>query len=134
MLRHQFSQNLILRLDLLLQMSDSLLFGLMAGPSSLLKSRGSILEELLLPAVEHRRLEPPSVAAAQESVRLEGVTLDDVSPVGVVGGGAGEPLPPPQAASAATEAMTPRQRRTRFPDCIMRFPQRRSRFACLCRG
>jgi hypothetical protein len=58
MLLRQFSQNLILRLDLLLQMSDSLLFGLMVGPSSLLKRRGSIPEELLLPTgVEHRRLE-----------------------------------------------------------------------------
>jgi transcriptional regulator with AAA-type ATPase domain len=33
----------------------------MVGPSSLLESRSSILEELLLPAVEHRRLEPQLV-------------------------------------------------------------------------
>ena len=52
MLRHQFRQNLILRLDLPLQIGDSFLFGLMVGPSSLLESRGSVLEELLLPAVE----------------------------------------------------------------------------------
>jgi|ERR1700691_2000762 len=60
MLRHQFSQNLILRLDLLLQIRDSFLFGLMVGPSSLLESRRAVLEELLLPAVEHRRRSPSS--------------------------------------------------------------------------
>ncbi len=56
MLRHQFGQNFILRLDLLLQIGNSFLFGLMVGPTFLLESEGSVLEELLLPAVEHRRL------------------------------------------------------------------------------
>jgi len=37
MLRHQFGQNLILRLDLLLQIRDSFLFGLMVRTSSLLE-------------------------------------------------------------------------------------------------
>jgi len=60
MLGHQFGQNFILRLDLLLQVRDSFLFGLMVGPSSVLESRGSVLEELLLPAVEHRWLKPSS--------------------------------------------------------------------------
>ena len=58
MLRHQFSQNLVLRLDLLLQILDSFLFGLMVLPYSVLESRSSVLEELLLPAIEYRRLEP----------------------------------------------------------------------------
>src|SRR5882757_9407179 len=49
--RHQFGQHLILRLDLLRQMRDSFLFALMVGSASLLESRGSVLEELLLPAV-----------------------------------------------------------------------------------
>jgi len=57
MLRHQFGQNLILRLDLLLQIllqiRDSVLFGLMVGAASLLESCGPVLEELLLPAVEN---------------------------------------------------------------------------------
>jgi hypothetical protein len=57
MFRHQFGQNLIFRLDLLLQIRDSFLFGLMAGSASLLESCGSVLEKLVLPAVEHRRLE-----------------------------------------------------------------------------
>ena len=56
-LRHQFGQRLILRLDLLLQIRDSFLFGLMVGSASPLENRGSVLEELLLPAVEHRRVE-----------------------------------------------------------------------------
>src|SRR5215469_12018475 len=51
MLCHQFSQNLIFRLDLLLQIGDSFLFRLMVGASPLLKSRCSVLEKLLLPAV-----------------------------------------------------------------------------------
>ncbi len=66
MLRHQFGQNLILRLDLLFQISNSFLFGLMVGPASLLESCGSVLEELLLPAVEHGRLEPQFVTQIRD--------------------------------------------------------------------
>ena len=66
MFRHQFSQNLILRLDLPLQMRDSLLFGLMVGPTSGQESRGSVLEEPLLPAVEHRRLKPQFVTQIRD--------------------------------------------------------------------
>jgi hypothetical protein len=47
MLRHKFGQHFILRLDLLLQIRDSLLFGLMVVAASLLESGGSVLEELL---------------------------------------------------------------------------------------
>jgi hypothetical protein len=57
MLRHQFGQHFILRLDLLFQIRDSFLLGLMVGAASLLESGGSVLEELFLPAVEQRRLE-----------------------------------------------------------------------------
>ena len=57
MLRHQFGQHFILRLDLLFQIRNPLLFGLMVLRSSLLESGGSVLEELLLPAVEHGWLE-----------------------------------------------------------------------------
>ena len=57
MLRHQFGQHFILRLDLLFQIRDSFLFRLMVCASPLLKSRRSVLEELLLPAVEHGWLE-----------------------------------------------------------------------------
>ena len=57
MLRHQFSQDLIFRLDLLLQIGDSFLFRLMVGASPLLECRRSVLEKLLLPAVEQGRLQ-----------------------------------------------------------------------------
>jgi hypothetical protein len=40
-------------------MRDSFLFGRMVGPYSLLESRGSVLEELLLPKLEHGWLESP---------------------------------------------------------------------------
>ena len=61
MFRHQFGQIHILRLDLPFHMGDSIVFSLMVGPSTLLKSCGSVLEELLLLAVEHARLEPQFV-------------------------------------------------------------------------
>src|SRR5215472_8559717 len=66
MLRHQFSQNLILRLDLLLQIRDSFRFGMMVLPSSVLESRSSVLEELLLPAIEYRRREPQLVTQIRD--------------------------------------------------------------------
>ena len=66
MFRHQFSQNFIFRLDLSFQMGDPFLLGLVVGPSSLLESRGSVLKELLLPAVEHGRLEPQFVTQIRD--------------------------------------------------------------------
>jgi hypothetical protein len=56
-LRHQFGQELILGLNLLLKVVDSFLIGGMVGPPFRLKGNRSVLEELLLPAVEYRRLE-----------------------------------------------------------------------------
>src|SRR5215469_3999444 len=66
MLRHQFSQDLIFRLDLLLQIGDSFLFRLMVGASPFLKSRRSVLEKLLLPAVENGWLESPFVTQIRD--------------------------------------------------------------------
>jgi hypothetical protein len=43
---------------------------MMVGPTSLLESRGSVLEELLLPAVEHRRLESQFVNIDPRSALL----------------------------------------------------------------
>jgi hypothetical protein len=57
-LPHQFGQDLILALDLLLQLRNAFLFGLMVGARLRLEGRGTVLEELLLPAVERRRLQP----------------------------------------------------------------------------
>src|SRR6185295_18735527 len=57
MLGHQFGQNLVLGLDLLLQLGDPLLLGRMVWPCFRLKCSRAFLEELLLPAVEDRGLE-----------------------------------------------------------------------------
>jgi hypothetical protein len=57
MLRHQFGQNFVLRLDLLLQVVDPFLLGGMVRPRFRLKGSRSILEELFPPAVEDRRLQ-----------------------------------------------------------------------------
>jgi hypothetical protein len=56
MLRHQFGQHFILRLDLLFQIRDSFLLGLMVGAASLVESGGSVLEELLLRPAASRLL------------------------------------------------------------------------------
>ncbi|GAC1627090.1 MAG: hypothetical protein NVS9B13_23900 [Candidatus Acidiferrum sp.] len=55
-LRHQFRQDLIIALDLLLQIGDPLpLYG-MVGPRFRLNGSRVVLEELLLPPVEARGL------------------------------------------------------------------------------
>jgi hypothetical protein len=56
MLGHQLRQNLILGLDLLFQIFDALLLGLLVGTLFGLEGGRSILEELLLPPVENRWL------------------------------------------------------------------------------
>jgi len=61
-LRHQFGQNLVLGLDLLLQVGDPFLLGGMIGPRFLLEGSSPVLEEFLLPAVEDRRLESRFIA------------------------------------------------------------------------
>ena len=60
MLRHQLGQNLVLRLDLLLQVCNPLLVSGMVDWPFLLEGRCPVLEELLLPAVEDRGLESSS--------------------------------------------------------------------------
>ena len=62
MLRHQLGQNFVLGLDLLLQIGDSLLLGGMVESPLLLEGSCPILEELLPPTVEDRRLESQLVA------------------------------------------------------------------------
>ena len=59
MLGHQFGQDLILGLHLLLQELDPflLLLDLTGGAFLRLEGGRSVLEELFLPAVEHRRLQ-----------------------------------------------------------------------------
>src|SRR5512141_579152 len=59
MLRHQLGQDLVLGLDLLLQELNPLLllFYLTGGTFLGLEGGCSVLKELFLPAVEHRRLQ-----------------------------------------------------------------------------
>jgi hypothetical protein len=59
-LRHQLSQILVLRLDLLLQVCNPLLISGMVGWPFLLEGSSPVFEEFLLPAVEDRRLESTS--------------------------------------------------------------------------
>jgi hypothetical protein len=71
-LGHQFGQDLILGLHLLLQELDPflLLLDLADGAFLRLEGGGSVLEELLLPAVEHRRLCRPSSSQRSETGTL----------------------------------------------------------------
>jgi hypothetical protein len=55
-LRHQLRQNLILGLNLFLQILDAFLLGLVVGSALVVEGRWPVLEELLLPAVQHGRL------------------------------------------------------------------------------
>jgi hypothetical protein len=58
MLGHQFGQNFVLGLDFLLQELDPLLLllDLTGGTFLRLEGRGSVFEELFLPAIEDGRL------------------------------------------------------------------------------
>jgi hypothetical protein len=61
-LLHQLGQDLILPLGLLLQVLDPFLLRRVVGSRLSLEGGGSVLKELLLPAVEYRRLKPLFVA------------------------------------------------------------------------
>jgi hypothetical protein len=56
-LRHQFGQDLVLRLDLFLQVCNPLLVSGMVGWPFLLEGSSPVFEEFLLPTVEHRWLQ-----------------------------------------------------------------------------
>ena len=62
LLGHQFSQYLVLGLDLFFQELDALLFGLVVRSALAWKGGSAILEELFLPTVEHRGLQPMFLA------------------------------------------------------------------------
>jgi hypothetical protein len=70
-LPHQFGQDLILALDLLLQVLDPLLFGLVVGSRLGLEGRRPVVEELLLPAVEDGRLQPQLVTELGDRLLLQ---------------------------------------------------------------
>jgi hypothetical protein len=77
MLRHQFGQNLVLGLDLLLQVGDPLLVGGVVRSRFLLEGRGPVLEELLLPAVEDRGLQPEFIAELRDRFILQQMPPED---------------------------------------------------------
>ena len=58
MLGHQFGQHLVFGLDLFFQKLDPLLFRLVIWTALALEGGRTILEELLLPTVEHRWRQP----------------------------------------------------------------------------
>ncbi len=66
MFGHQFGQNLVLVLDLLLQVGDPLLVGGVVRPRFLLEGGRSVLEELFLPPVEDRGLQAEFIAQLRE--------------------------------------------------------------------
>ncbi len=71
MLGHQLGQHFVLGLDLLLQISDAFLLGGMVGSALWLKRRRAVLKELLLPAVEDRRLQSHFVAQIRDRRLLQ---------------------------------------------------------------
>src|SRR5262247_1350934 len=77
MLRHELCQNLVLRLNLLLQICNPLLFSGMVGWPFLLEGSSSILEEFLLPAVEDRWLESHFIAQLRDGLLLQQVPPQD---------------------------------------------------------
>ena len=79
MLFHQLGQDFVLGLELLLQGSDAALLTiqLLAGPGLALKGSGTVLEELLEPAVENRRLQVELLAEIRNRHLLHQVPAED---------------------------------------------------------
>src|SRR5947208_1127275 len=77
MLRHQFGQNLVLGLDLLLQVCDPLLVGGLVGRPPLIESSRPVFEELLLPAVEDRRLQANLIAQFRDRLLVQQMPPQD---------------------------------------------------------
>src|SRR6516165_2973064 len=77
MLGHQFAQNLVLGLDLLLQVGDPLLVGRLVRSRLLLDGGRAFLEELLLPAVEDRGLQAQFIAEVRDGLLLQQMPPED---------------------------------------------------------
>jgi hypothetical protein len=73
-LLQQFGHDLVLALKFVLKRGDPSLVLLLRCRARLLKSRGPVLEELLLPVVEHRWLDMVLVAKIGNGQALEQVT------------------------------------------------------------
>jgi hypothetical protein len=80
MFRHQFGQHLILGLNLLGQLLDPFLLRLVAGAGLGLESCRPILEELLLPPVEDRRLESQFIAELGDRLLIQQVPPQSATP------------------------------------------------------
>jgi hypothetical protein len=76
-LRHQFGQNLIFGLDLLLQILDAFLLGLVVGSALVLKDGWPVLEELFLPAVQNGWLEPQLVTQLRDRLLVQQMPPQD---------------------------------------------------------
>ena len=70
MLGHQLGQNLVLGSDFLLQPRDAFLLGLATAAVFGLESGGAVLKEVLLPAVEYRRLQGELVAELRDRLAV----------------------------------------------------------------
>src|ERR1700690_1408828 len=77
MLRHQLRQDLILGLDLLFQILDALLLGLLVGAALGLEGGPSVLEELLLPPVEDRWLQAQFIAELGDRLLVQQMAPQD---------------------------------------------------------
>ena len=71
MLGHQLGQNLVLRLDLLLQVGDPLPVGRVVRSGPLLEGGRAVFEELLLPAIEDRGLQAEFTAELRDRLALQ---------------------------------------------------------------
>jgi hypothetical protein len=76
-LRHQFGEDLVLDLDLLLQIGDPLLLCGVVGWHLLLEGSRPVLEELLLPAVEDRGLESKFIAELRDGLLVQQIPPQD---------------------------------------------------------
>ena len=77
MLRHQFGQDRVLGLDLLLQVGNPLLVGGLVRSCFLLEGRRAVFEELFLPAVEDRGLQTEFIAELRDRFILQQMSPED---------------------------------------------------------
>src|SRR3954471_6314457 len=77
MLLHEFGEDFVLALKLLLQEGDPPVLGVAGASGAGLERRGGVLEELLLPAVEHRGVDAVLVTQIRDRGVFEEVKPQD---------------------------------------------------------
>src|SRR3954454_11558569 len=77
MLLHEFGEDLVLALELLLKVGDPPVLGVAGASGAGLERGGGVLEELLLPAVEHRRVDSVLVTEIRDRGVFEEVKPQD---------------------------------------------------------